>query len=258
MGVTANYFDCIAHARGEYLADCAGDDFWPDPDKLQAQLDVIENDPQVSLVATDWLQRDSVTGKLSRHPANPQPQSVTRFSRGELAVPILTNTHVVHLCSALYRKSLIDSAVEANPDMFVNKTYSCEDQQILLQMATKGDIVILPRVSLYYSVGHDSISHRPDFDSMFDYSMRATSQAIRLSGFFHLDRPEVTEFFRRRTDHLASLAFHSASTPRRDRFRRFIHRKRINPRPKTRLYLALMYWKPLWNMACRLAKKFKR
>lgn len=254
MGVTANYFDCIARARGQYLADCAGDDFWTDPDKLRAQLDVLETEPDVSLVATDWLCRDSISGALSRHPGNPEPEGIERFPRGSLAIPILTGARTIHLCSALYRKDIIDKAVAECPEAFVDPKFSCEDQQILLCMATRGDIVVLPRVSLHYSVGHSSISHPDDYARMFDYSMRALRQALILKRYFDLDSDDIDAFTRRRINHLAAMALRAGSPERRNSLRRFIRRKRISPLLKARLYLSIMKFPPMWRAIRRLRK----
>ncbi len=53
-GVINNYFDCMLQCRGEYIADCAGDDFWSDPQKLEKEVLVLESDPSVTLVHTAW------------------------------------------------------------------------------------------------------------------------------------------------------------------------------------------------------------
>ena len=53
-GVVDNYFDCLLACKGKYIADCAGDDFWVDPEKLEKEVCVMEQHPQVTMVITNW------------------------------------------------------------------------------------------------------------------------------------------------------------------------------------------------------------
>ncbi|MBD5194726.1 MAG: glycosyltransferase [Bacteroidales bacterium] len=258
MGVTANYFDCIAHASGDYLADCAGDDVWVDPYKLARQRDVLDKRPEVSLVATDWLCRDLASGALSRSPRNKEVIRTLEFAPGELLVPILTNEITIHLCSAMFRKKIIAEAVEKNPRIFTDPHFSCEDQQILLTLAKAGKIVILPGVSLHYTVGHDSISHPADFARKFEYSLRALRQTLILRHHFELEAEPVRRLERRSLNHLAAMALRAgreANVSRADgrpaRLRRFIYRRNLSTPLKARIYLNLMKAPRLWKFINR-------
>lgn len=48
LGATRNLYDLLERARGKYIASCEGDDFWSDSQKLQIQVDYLENMPEYS------------------------------------------------------------------------------------------------------------------------------------------------------------------------------------------------------------------
>ncbi|MDE6006167.1 MAG: glycosyltransferase [Muribaculaceae bacterium] len=261
MGVVDNYFDCLRRARGEYLADCAADDYWPDPEKLRRQADFLDANPECSIVLTDWLSRDNESGKLFRTPDNPPIEKELRFSPGSLLPAIIAGKSHLHLCSALYRREIIAADIDRNPDIFTDPLYSCEDQQILLSLARAGVVAILPQVSLHYSVGHGSVSHPEDAARKFDYSFRALRQALRLARFFDVDDPMVHRMERRMVDHLAAMALRAGPQALPDpqkvrprRLLRFIRRSALPVPLKARCYLAIMKFPFIWNLVNRFRK----
>ncbi|MDE7136270.1 MAG: HAD-IIB family hydrolase, partial [Muribaculaceae bacterium] len=52
-GMLRNYFDTLAAARGKYIADCAGDDCWCDPRKIDMMTEILEKNPDVTAVFSD-------------------------------------------------------------------------------------------------------------------------------------------------------------------------------------------------------------
>lgn len=249
MGVVRNYFDCIARSRGRYLADCAGDDFWVDDSKLQRQFEVLERDPSVSLVATDWLCCDESGHNVRRQPGLPAPRGVETFGPGTLCAPLLSQKKALHLCTALYRKDLLEPRIEKDPGTFINPAYTCEDQQILLAMAASGKIVILPEVTLHYTVGHESVSHRKSASSRFDYSIAALRQTIVMQRHFGISDSEMSGLYTKTAGHLAAMAFRTGDKARRARLASFFSETSIKPMLKGRLYMFLSRIPFIWKMA---------
>ena len=66
VGARANFYDVCGKARGKYIAWCEGDDEWTDPKKLQKQVAILEERPDIVLVHTDIDRRFAVTGSVVR------------------------------------------------------------------------------------------------------------------------------------------------------------------------------------------------
>lgn len=54
VGMHENDARLCAAARGTYIAFCEGDDCWHRPDKLSDQIAILETNPDVSLVCSNW------------------------------------------------------------------------------------------------------------------------------------------------------------------------------------------------------------
>lgn len=253
LGVVGNYFGCIREAKGRYLADCAGDDFWVDDKKLQRQYNFLENNPDVSMVTTDWVTCDPDGGNPRRYPLQPQICQPKVWEKGELCVPLVAQKVMPHLCSALYRKDPVLKLMNEDPAMMTDSLYTCEDLQIMLALSMAGKVVALPGVSLHYSLGHDSISHRKDASRRFDYSLPSLRQTLKLCRFFGIAGAEIDEKIRLHLDYIASMALRSADKSRALRFESFLRDERLTGGAKARLYSFIMHHPMLWK--CTLAIK---
>lgn len=252
IGLVRNYFDCIAQARGRYLADCAGDDYWCDPLKLQHQFELLEKRPEVSLVATQWVCRNEKTGEL-KAPTDALPSG--EYEGRDIMLPFITNKGVIHLCSALYRKKIIEEAVNRNPLDFVNPDFSAEDIQIVLESGANGKVVILPEVTLHYTVGIDSVSHRKSFAGKFTYSVRSYRQKkAMISRYFPDPTPGekkiLDDLDRKKLDYLTSVRFRVGPD---ESIEELPELKKFKSKDyKTRIYRFLMKHPYIWRKVLAL------
>ena len=208
-GVVDNYFDCLLACKGKYIADCAGDDFWMDPEKLEKELRVMEQHPQVSMVITNWRFYNEQTQQ-----AEPGHQkTLAPITPGhQLLEAFITQTgmSVFHLCSSLYRADIFRSCYQADPTFF--RSYVTEDMQIACAMAQHGDIAYLPDVTLHYSIGNESVSAQKDEARQFRFLRNVTQLSYDLAKHYELKTPHTDAFFSQRLFELGMHAFRAHNT----------------------------------------------
>ena len=202
-----NYFDCLLQCRGKYIADCAGDDFWIDPLKLEKELAIMENHPEVTLVHTAWQYFDERSQTAYAPP--PLPYTAPLTNGKDMLEALITQTRlpIIHLCTALYRADTIRREYEANPTLFRNPEMGCEDLQIAFIMAYNGQIAFLPDVTLNYSQGHPSVSNASDERRLFKFTKRVTTLSHYLSNNYGICNKNTESYFRYRIFALAMHAF---------------------------------------------------
>lgn len=211
-GIVDNYFDTLLACRGDLIADCAGDDQWCDPLKLEKERLIMREQEDVTLVHTAWKYRDEVTGKLSDSPALPFTNAIT-YGRDMLeAIITQTNVPVVHLCTSLYRKSIFLKAYENYRNLFRNKEYACEDLQLTFAMALYGKIAFLPDVTLHYSISTGTISNTGNEEKQFRFVRSSTQLSHDLSTIFDIHTDVTEQYFSQRVFGLLMHAFRSQSS----------------------------------------------
>lgn len=257
-GLVDNYFDCLLACKGELIADCAGDDFWVDQQKLEKELLVMEAHPEVTLVHTGW---QSYNEQLHTTTPSPQQPFTSPITEGKsILEAILTQTRmpIIQLCTSLYRADVILKEYYAHTSLFRGKDIVCEDLQISFFEALNGKIAYLPEVTLSYSQGTDTISSPKDTRKLFDFYTKATTQSYVIANTFGIKSKATSRFFSQRSFAMLMHAFRAHDTKMRNEAIGFQKQWGANNNFAILMVKGITACNPLWKYALILRKLLLR
>lgn len=208
-GIIDNYFDTLLECRGKYIADCAGDDFWIDPLKLEKEVQILEKHPDVTLVHTAWNNYDEELGKVVSVSHSELKNEITDGHEMMEKVFMQNGISAVHLCTSLYRKEVFLNAYNDYPHFFKNKEYNTEDLQLIFFMAKAGNIAYIPTPTLNYSVNHISASNTLNEEKQFLFMEGINQLCWDLSQKFQIKNKAIINHFKIKIFALYMYAFRS-------------------------------------------------
>ena len=259
-GLLDNYFDTMLRCRGTYLADCAGDDCWCDPLKLQKQYDLMQKHRDVGMVHTAWQYYDTKTGRIRPYEHNADKVSI--YAIGKLLQPLLVKSlrPMIHLSTALWRRDTMMKEYDADQLLFRNKAYTCEDFQIIAVLAASTQIAYLPDITLSYSVGHPSVSSEESFGKTFDFYSGSVKLTLRLQKKYDVTDSFMRGYYRQMLDFLAAQIAHGQLYGRTESLRMISRELPCRPSWKYQAIMAIMRLKPIapiYNAAIQRISKRK-
>ena len=161
-GIIINTRDCLLAARGKYIAICEGDDYWCDDRKLQKQVDILETQPEVTIVHTNWHNLEQATGKIT-----PTDIIITDLlcesQSGKASVECLVRDSYrgMRFSTMMFRKKVLDDALVRFPDLFAEE-YSTLDVVIVYICGWYGKFTFLPDFTSVYRRQDESVSFTSD------------------------------------------------------------------------------------------------
>ena len=251
-GIVDNYFDCLLACRGKYIADCAGDDFWTDPQKLEKEVSIMEAHDNVTMVITNWQYFDE--GNQKTIPSR-QQQHAPITPGHSLLKAIITqhNMSVFHLCTALYRADVFRKAYEEDTFLFRNKGFCSEDIQIAFSMALHGDIAYLPDITLNYSLGLETVSNSVDDVKQFGFERKMTDLIRYLASKYLID---LADFF---PDRIFALGMHAFRAHQPQLYQATLACEKewhVNRPLKNKILFAMMSREWLWKIGLIVRQAF--
>lgn len=268
-GVVRNYFDCFSHCRGRYVTDCAGDDRWTDPSKLRAMAALLEADPSVNVVFSDWEVLDESTGHRSRRSDSPdfppvgdacRDDAPLRVSGRWLLRMILDHTADLpyNLSASLFRREVVQKVLDEAPLMVCNPDFGCEDLPVMAALAAAGDACYYPRPTLCYRIVPDSLTHTADLTKLLRFHSKSLHAAAALTEFYGLPQSDVSRMFRRKAAFLVALAFDSLDPENVRLVRSALAEWTLPLSTALRLRLSLTRSRFLWRIALGVKKMLRQ
>lgn len=241
-GVVDNYYDTMLMCQGKYIADCAGDDFWTDPYKLQRQVDILENNPELSLTYTDYALYLEESGIYKHHQQNDLTDGTSSLIYfKDYAYQLLNHRGkpFLFIGSACFRKEIFLNIYKQYTDFFRNKQYSCEDYQLLFFLFRSGPIHYETKETTAYRILNNTISHNTDPQRLFRFYYGVFKLRTRLISELGFDASRCHEFLDSYSIPLISLCIHLRLEDAQKDILRTIQSMKHKPSLKLRLRIII-------------------
>lgn len=148
-GLLENYNDCLKFVRGKYISECAGDDWWHNPDKLRLQVKYMDENPDCILCYTDYNQYHVDKDKTIKCVLG--RKNVTK----SIDLNCLLSGFFIPTLTIMYRafaKGYFDMSE------FKMRGYMAEDLPMYLELCKYGTLDYIPKSTATYSIQKGSIS----------------------------------------------------------------------------------------------------
>lgn len=161
LGVVGNWVTCVSECCGKYIMNCGGDDYWHNPNKIQLQVDFMENHPNCVISHTDYDKLFVKTNKIIR--------SYNLFKHihppiGRIQKEVLSGDELITAATISYRTQVLKKYCPL--DKFVSMQFPREDWPTILILSEYGEVCYIPISTATYRVGQVSISNTIDYDKI--------------------------------------------------------------------------------------------
>ena len=168
-------------AQGEYIAECEGDDYWTDPDKLQKQVDYMRSHPECSMCFTGQ-------GTYFQESGTYVPGTEEGFRVFSVKDFLIMN-HVGTLTS-LSKASLVkEFQFKIAPRM---PYFPMGDYPMWLWLVNKGPVTRLEGETGVYRILGSSASHHKDSFNQLKFAMASFDIRIYFNKLMRTGHPLMT------------------------------------------------------------------
>lgn len=179
-GIIRNFHESIANfARGKYIACVAGDDWWHDCNKVQKQVDFLENNPEYGLVFSNtYIFSQNTQRNLPYRPI------VDSCSFNQIIIQ-----NCIPALTTCYRKSIFDAYVkDVDP---INENFPGEDYPMWIWVAFHSKIHHINEPLSTYRLQSETLSHSTDKNRRVQFEIDRLNIKLFFYHHFHLNDEKI-------------------------------------------------------------------
>jgi len=148
LGVTRNSYELLMKTKGRYVTTLEGDDYWIDPDKLQIQIDFLENNPDMEGVSNVCYPVDEEGNIISRNTSYDSKRHWTYDSHIYTIDDCMNWKMPGQMSSCIYRNFFREN--DHDYTILYKASPLVGDRTISLLIALHGDVFFMNRVMTHY------------------------------------------------------------------------------------------------------------
>lgn len=165
----------------EYIAICEGDDYWILPDKLEKQVQIMDNNPNISLVHSDFFFLEENTNKLTEH------KTLECSSKKDVLINIINgNRYRIQTMTTLFRLKDFDKVIHSDDFLYNSRYFLMGDTQLWTGLLTIGDIYCINTPTSVYRINSGSVSNQNDLQKKYRFSLSCSELRLYLLNKYNL------------------------------------------------------------------------
>lgn len=179
-------------ATGKYFAECEGDDYWTDPNKLQRQIDFLEKHPDYIFSHTAFQFYNQQTSQFLEDSSKKRNIELQKSNSGNLGLYILdSNQYRIQTVTTVYRSELWSLITDS---FAMSRYFLMGDTQLFFFASQFGKIHYDPTVTSVYRLTPHSACHRGEKSkAKYRFDLSCAEMRVYLSKYIH-DEPIIRKF----------------------------------------------------------------
>ena len=217
-------------AQGKYFADCEGDDYWTDPNKLQRQVDFLESHPDYILSHTSFRYYDQANKEFLEDKSVEKNLEIQEKEPDKIGLYILdSNKYRVQTVTTVYKSDLLSLITDT---FAISKYFLMGDTQEFFFASLFGKIHFDPSITAVYRLTPHSACHRGEKNiKAYRFQLSCEEMRVYLSKYIS-DSETILKFRHAFGKALIRYAIYDPS------FRSKIDESVITPKQKIALFCA--------------------